>query len=102
MTLDGGFSFARVIEDHLELMMAINELSETVVALDDELAKRCDKARVEKLERVAEAARKASEEYEMWRTDASDGEFALWSEDRLVLALHNLRPALVRLDEENA
>lgn len=47
---------------------------------------------------IAEAAREVDRIYEGLRTDENDGEFALWSEDALVAALHALRPALARLD----
>jgi hypothetical protein len=43
---------------------------------------------------IARAAHKVDEIYEGLRTDASDGEFSIWSEDDLMVALHALRPAL--------
>jgi hypothetical protein len=49
-----------------------------------------------------DAAQKVDEIYEGLRTDATDGEFSLWSEDDLVAALHALRPALAALNREPA
>lgn len=49
---------------------------------------------------VAEAAETVDRIYEGLRTDANDGEFALWSEDDLVAALHKLRPALHLLERQ--
>jgi hypothetical protein len=47
---------------------------------------------------VVEAAHRVDEIYEGLRTDANDGEFALWSEGDLLKALHALRPPLARFD----
>ena len=55
---------------------------------------------LEALVEIAKAARLVDRIYEGLRTDENDGEFALWSEDQLVAALHALRPALARLDGE--
>ena len=48
---------------------------------------------------VVEAAQKAEHEYELCRQGADDGEFALWSEERLYTALHALHTPLAALEE---
>jgi hypothetical protein len=48
------------------------------------------KAKLERLDRI----------YEGLRTDANDGEFALWSEDDLVAELHSIRAAVSSPGEE--
>lgn len=47
---------------------------------------------------IAKAAQDVERIYEGLRQGADDGEFALWSEDDLIVALHNLRPALEAFD----
>ena len=43
---------------------------------------------------VREAAEQVLREYDLWAEDANDGEFALWSSDRLMAAFMRLREAL--------
>ena len=51
-------------------------------------------ARVQELERIEAQARRVEKVYEGLRTDASDGTFALWTEDDLVRELHRLGDVL--------
>lgn len=70
--------------------------SRTVEAIH---ALRAAEARVEAQRAVVEAARAVDRIYEGLRVDANDGTFSLWTEDDLVAALHELRPALAALPE---
>lgn len=49
---------------------------------------------------IARAAQATAHEYTLCSEGADDGEFALWSEDRLISSIVALRASLARLDQE--
>ena len=52
---------------------------------------------------IAEAAKETFREFKLWSEDANDGEFAIWSEDRIMAAVfQKLGPALAALSDTQA
>lgn len=62
------------------------------VVLENAVVRRA--VRMQELERIEAQARRVEKVYEGLRTDASDGTFALWTEDDLVRELHRLGDVL--------